>query len=70
MGALDCAEPDSLVTPLGRLVDSMGVDIRVARMVVFGIVLGCPVEAIILGAAISVQVQRRHIFAGGPPRTL
>lgn len=59
MGALESADQEAKVTPLGYIVSSLGLDLSVARTVVLGIILGCATEAIILGAAIATQVRTR-----------
>ena len=57
MGALESADKEAKVTSLGYIVSSLGLDLAVARTVVLGVILGCPVEAAVLGAAIASQVR-------------
>lgn len=60
MGALESADKEAKVTSLGYIVSSLGLDLAVARTVVLGVILGCPVEAAVLGAAIASQVRTVH----------
>ncbi|KAM3567401.1 hypothetical protein VYU27_010453, partial [Nannochloropsis oceanica] len=61
IGALECNDVASPTTPLAPLLNTLGVDLPIARMMVLGCVLGVGAESIIMAASLCLPHDVFHL---------